>query len=269
MLKLPSRRLCLVIVLCVLLLVGFAIHYGWIAAPNQICEHDAASDQEHCTAHNPVLVLLIQIGKILNDGSAAITALATVFLAYITFKLASITREMHIADRAWVFAVNILGQWEASNVAGQYNWRFRPVWRNSGDTPTRRLVIYCECELLNSSLRQGFDFTKTVRPAGSGLLPPNSNMHGGVAPVYPGAAITPQDIVDVQSGRKFLYLWGWALYQDVFETTPKHITRFCFQITPIGDPLVFNPQALPNQPGSISFNYLHHMEGNCADDECI
>jgi hypothetical protein len=74
--------------------------------------------------------------------------------------------------------------------------------------------------------------------------------------------------LDAQAGRKFIYLWGWVRYFDVFPRTPEHITRFCWLIVPVGDPLAFVPGAAPNQPGSLSFGSLHHSEGNCADEEC-
>jgi hypothetical protein len=80
----------------------------------------------------------------------------------------------------------------------------------------------------------------------------------------PKAAISLQDILDSQHGTKWLYIWGWARYSDVFANTPQHITRFCWVITPVGDPLAFDP----NVPSGIDFQTVHHTEGNCADDEC-
>lgn len=72
----------------------------------------------------------------------------------------------------------------------------------------------------------------------------------------------------IQSGRKFLYLWGWVRYFDVFDTAEKdeHITRFCCQMVPGGDPVAFNP--LANPPDGIKWDHISHATGNCADDEC-
>ena len=91
-----------------------------------------------------------------------------------------------------------------------------------------------------------------------------ANTMGGAAPLIPAAPITPQDIIDAQNGRKFIYLWGWAKYFDVFPRTPEHITRFCWLILVAGDPLSFNPA----QPNSTTFATANHIEGNCADEEC-
>ena len=113
-----------------------------------------------------------------------------------------------------------------------------------------------------------FDFTYTdpASPPGPGLLGPKMPGTGGQAPHFPSAAITPQDILDIQGNRKFLYLWGWARYSDILPNTPRRITKFCWQIFVAGDPLAFNPSV---DPQSIRFSNVHQARGNCADDECV
>src|SRR2546428_13887982 len=183
---------------------------------------------------------------------------------------AHIAKEALITDkRAFVFAISLFYYWEPGPIAGLYNFRLRPQWQNSADTPTKRMTVYTACEIRNTPLPQGFAFVETTTP-GTGLLPPKNSQQGGVAPLPPQAAITPQDILDVQAGRKFIYLWGWAKYFDVFSGTSKHVTRFCWLIVVTGDPMTFNPNApgVPPAPGTLAFTYLHHTEGNCADDEC-
>jgi hypothetical protein len=90
-------------------------------------------------------------------------------------------------------------------------------------------------------------------------------MFGGIAPGE--AAITPQDIVDVQESRKLVYLWGWIRYNDVFPETPQHISHFCWLITATGNPRNFIPNT-PGQPPTahtLAFQNLLHTEGNYAD----
>jgi hypothetical protein len=88
---------------------------------------------------------------------------------------------------------------------------------------------------------------------------------GGLAPTPPIAAVTSQNLWDVQQGRQFLYLWGWVRYFDVFPNTKQHITRFCWMVMPVGDPFTY----VPNDPQhTLRFDNIHHTEGNCADDEC-
>jgi hypothetical protein len=99
-------------------------------------------------------------------------------------------------------------------------------------------------------------------------MPPMFELQGGIAPDLSGGPITPQDILDSQAGRKFIYLWGWIKYQDIFPETEQHITRYCWQIVTTGDPLKFAPntQGRPPTPGALSFSNRHHTEGNSIDD---
>jgi hypothetical protein len=217
------------------------------------------------------------LGAFVIENNAAITALATLLIAIFTIVLAGVsdrqaklTKEAFIDDkRAFIFAIELAAFHEPDAASGSYVWRFRPQWRNSGDTPTRRMSLYVECELRNTPLPPGFRF-EDRRPSGVGMIAPKANAFGGIAPVPPQAAITPQDIVDSQAARKFIYLWGWAKYFDVFPSTNQHITRFCWLITPVGDPRAFVPNTpgFPPAPGTMAFGFVHHDEGNCADNEC-
>lgn len=180
-----------------------------------------------------------------------------------------IARDAMIAgERAFVFATNVQPFWERGQTADAYNWRFRPVWQNSGDTPTRNMKMHVECALRDAGLPLGFNFDYPTAEIGTALIPPKIITRGGIAPQIPRAPISPQDILDVQQGRKILYLWGWARYFDVFPNTPQHITRFCWVILPIGDPLSYVPGQLVNGQETLTFNWILHFEGNCADEEC-
>lgn len=214
----------------------------------------------------------------LDKYNGAVTAVATVFIGVFTFVLACVThrqarltKEALIADkRAFVFTTDFAKLWEHGDSAGVYNWRFRPLWNNSGDTPTKDLTQFTACEIRNTMLPDGFDFNPAgIRP-GTGLLPPKSQLTGGQAPTPPQAAISPQDVEDSQAGRKFIYLWGWARYSDVFPETKQHITRFCWLIVATGGPKTFDPSISgdPPTPGALRFQFILHHEGNCADDEC-
>jgi hypothetical protein len=202
----------------------------------------------------------------ITAAATAAIAVFTIVLVAVTNRQAKLTKEALIADKqAFVFAEGIFSNWEVGGQPGLYNWRFRPIWRNSGDTPTRNLVIQTNCELRNSPLPLGFNFSSST-PTGGGLLGPGATANGGMAPAMPGAAITPQDIKDVQNGTKFLYLWGSARYHDVFPKTPQHVTRFCWAIIVDGDPFAFTPGAIAPAPGSLRFENIHMAEGNSTDD---
>ena len=225
----------------------------------EICLKDEYTGQKDCATYHVALVWLWQVGKTFGDFGIAITAIATVAIAGFTWTLwkaserqASLSREALIADqRAFIFATELKN--EGTPFQGAYHWVFRPIWHNSGDTPTKNLRIYTECTLRNSPLQLGFDFTRTTSKPGVGLIPPKSTKIGGVGTQAP---ITPSDIIDIQNSRKFLYVWGWATYRDVFPETPQHITRFCWKIVPAGDPHSFNPAVPPPAIDALRFELL-------------
>jgi hypothetical protein len=209
--------------------------------------------------------ILVGLGALQIIGVAV--QLVLLFLAFRESRRASdIAREaMVAAQRAFVFAVNVGGVYELDQNKQQWNWRLRALMRNSGNTPTKNLTMRTACLLLNHQLPKNFDFDGNMTASiGTGMLGPKADGLTGIAPASPDPALTPQDIIDVQNGRKWIYLMGWLRYYDVFPETSQHITRYCWLVTPAGDPLKFTPA----NPGEVTFPSIHHFEGNCADDEC-
>jgi hypothetical protein len=217
------------------------------------------------------------------DNRDAITAVATIFIALFTLTLWWSTdkmwqeakrageiaeRAMVAGERAFVFPTGVLNPyWEIDAVSGLYNWRFRIEWRNSGETPTKKMRMNIECVLRDTELPRGFDFNYQTSDIGTALIPPQTTVLSGIAPRAPAPAITPQDILDVQAGRRWLYVYGWAKYFDVFPNTKEHVTRFCWIIMPMGNPMTFKPD-VKDIPEPLRFPSVHFFEGNCADDEC-
>jgi hypothetical protein len=215
-------------------------------------------------------------GKFFGENYGGISAFATVIVAAFTVTLwaatsrqAQLTKDALIANnRAFVFVPSFGQFWERDPNSTRYNWRLRPTLRNSGGTPTRNATMYVECEIRNTLLPVGYPFSRQAENIANVTIPPRFELSGGLVPRT--AAITPQDLIEVQNGRKFIYLWGDIRYSDVFPHTPSHITRYCYQITVIGDPLSFYPNT-PGQPptqGTLAFQMLHHLEGNCMDESC-
>ena len=171
-------------------------------------------------------------GRFIDAHHDGITALATVVIAAFTCTLwlatsrqAELTKEALIADkRAFVFATGITPMWELDAATNQYDWRIRPNWQNSGDTPTRNLRLYVDSEFRNTALPTNFRFIEGQIPPGTGLLGPKQMSLGGAAPMLPNAALRPQDVVDLINGTRFFYLWGWVRYFDVFPGTDEHVT---------------------------------------------
>jgi hypothetical protein len=215
-------------------------------------------------------------GNFITENSNGITAFAALIVAGFTITLwsatnrqALLTKEALIGNnRAFVFVPSFGQYWERDPATNRYNWRLRPILRNSGGTPTRNMTMFVECEIRNTPLPAGYSFTPQAGNTATVTIPPNLDLQGGQVPRMPGAAITPQDIIDVQNGRKFIYLWGVLRYSDVFPRTRPHITRYCYIITATGDPLTFVPNTpgQPPTPGTLAFQMTHHSEGNSIDE---
>jgi hypothetical protein len=214
----------------------------------------------------------------LQTYNGAVTAAATVaigaftlVLVFVSNRQAKLTKEAIIIDkRAFVFAVAFHQAYEPNPITKLYDWRFRPILRNAGETSTKNLRMYVSCEVRNSILPPGYSFGYQAKDVAGGTIAPKLDVRGGLAPPFPQSAVTAQDLVDSQAGRKFIYLWGWIEYFDRFSRTKKHVTRYCWLIGAVGDPLKFvpNTNAMPPTPGALAFENLHHNEGNCIDDEC-
>lgn len=177
---------------------------------------------------------------------------------------ADIARDAMIAgERAFVFALGVNPYFFSDAGTKQLHWRFRAMLKNSGDTPTRNTRMHSKCVVLDKPLALGFDFDYQTTEIGTALLGPNFETQGGIAPNPSEPAISPQDIADVQAGTKFMYFWGWVRYSDVFPGTPRYLSRYCWQLMPIGDAFI----AEPTQEQMVKFPTVLHREGNCIDDE--
>jgi hypothetical protein len=115
------------------------------------------------------VVSAVQIGFLIRaDKTARISAEAAK-------KSVDISEASMIAGaRAFVSTAELVPTWEHDKTTGRYSWRFRPTWKNSGNTPTKNLKLYSACELRNTPLPQGFDFDQTITAPGVGLIPPQS-----------------------------------------------------------------------------------------------
>jgi hypothetical protein len=175
-------------------------------------------------------------------------------------------QETLVANKRAFISADSFGQyWEQDILAERFNWRFRPSWRNAGQTPTKNATMYVSCEVRNAPLPPGYRFEFPKDEVATAFVSAEGGLFGSVAPRI--SAFTPQEIRDAAENRKFIYLWGWMRYNDVFPNTPQHITHFCWQIVTAGDPFGFipNTQGQPPTLGTLTFNFLQYTEGNYAD----
>ncbi|HEX3700983.1 MAG TPA: hypothetical protein VHV27_09950, partial [Phenylobacterium sp.] len=70
---------------------------------------------------------------------------------------------------------------------------------------------------------------------------------------------TAADIADAQVQRKYVFLWGWAAYNDAFEGTKRHLTHFCYVLIPVGD-------GSKRDPNAVRWDYVQSPQGNYFKD---
>ena len=207
---------------------------------------------------------LVGLGALQIGG--IIAQLILLFFAFRESRRASdIAHDAMVASqRAFVFVIGAVGRWELDAASQKYNWRLVAHLSNTGNTATKNMRMHSNCVLMSSPLPKGFNFDYITANTGTGLIGPKLTAYGGQVPPMPNPALTPQDLLDAQQGRKWLYIMGWVRYFDIFPGTPERITRYCFLVTPSGDPFSFSPA----HPDGMVFPTFHHFENNCADDGC-
>jgi hypothetical protein len=212
----------------------------------------------------------------IRDPIALLTYLLvtlTSALAAYTYRLwgaaveqASLTQQMFILEkRAFVHAVTLIPYPEIDSLGLNYNWRFRPLLRNAGETNANHVSMCLECVVRNTPLPYNYDFSNLSSPIGSGFFGPKMDLEGGSAPPTGVAAVTPADIEAAQGGEKFIYLIGWINYFDIFTPDLRHETHYCWQVIPVGNAFKFSAadaDGTAGRPVPIKFNSLHHEYGN-------
>jgi hypothetical protein len=141
---------------------------------------------------------------------------------------------------------------------GRLFWRVRPMWTNTGETPTRKLIVVVGHEISDLPIGDNFEFI-----AERHNLPAMIAAHGVIEsePFDVPAAV----MEEVQAGKKHLYVWGVAWYRDVFPESPERITKFCVEATNLtGDPkLEWHKDKNP-----FDIQFITYKRHNCTDDEC-
>jgi hypothetical protein len=108
-------------------------------------------------------------------------------------------------------------------------WNFRPIFVNSGETPTRRLINGLEAitllkEPTVEEFFNGGGYQEPEKKISSGIIGPKLKVNGG------NISIEKEEIFLAYTGIHFLYIFGFAEYNDVFVGTQRHRTEFCFRI---------------------------------------
>ncbi len=191
----------------------------------------------------------------LEDAKTAASAARDgAFAARDNVEIAKLT--MVARDRAYVHHGGF--RWISHPSGGDFFWRIRPQWINSGNTPTRNMGSHVDYSLRDHPLPEDFVFSY-VRGDIPAMIPPHGQIEGG------HRDISADDLLLIRDGKKFFYAWGTADYRDVFPDTPDRVTKFCAAATNIsGDP--HKAWHATENPLEIMFAVYHRH--NCTDEDC-
>jgi hypothetical protein len=78
----------------------------------------------------------------------------------------------------------------------------------------------------------------------------------------PTLRVTASELLAKQPA--YVYLYGWATYRDIFNGTPLHLTKFCYQSQFTGNPVAATTKGLVRHGGLCTVGEWR----NCTDDDC-
>lgn len=147
-------------------------------------------------------------------------------------------------QRAFVRVLNFPWLWRPdTDRPGKYFYDITPVVENDGNTPTVDMRIVVSSQLRDTPLPDDFEFSY------DGIEPALSLIGSHQSIGAHRAIILDDDLLLVQQGKKFFYIWGTITYRDVFENTAQHTTKFCTEINRVmGNPL--DPRDPSNPKGT-------------------
>lgn len=157
----PSwRKIILVLALSAAAIILAAWESNLLPATADICEesHDGS---EHCDSYNIFFAVAWNMAKAADHWSVSVTALATVLLAYITYRLVRLGRDQAKTSRAQLRAYmgHLGAHFESVAKDGDQAGSVKYFEKNSGSTPALKTVMF-----------------RHIEPFPLGILPPSQMM---------------------------------------------------------------------------------------------
>ena len=205
-----------------------------------------------------------------------VAAAATIAIAWFTWTLRNSTERLFLAgekqiavarrsadiaedslvklQRAFIFPADIEVAVWGEGAERSFNFRMR--WENSGPTPALDFRQHFNWGRFNGPMNPEYQLSDIgiPNPSPNYVAPKGVRRSGSFT-------LSAQHAAEIMGGQITLYFWGWVTYRDIFQSTPEHITRFCWQAFPTGD----DPLA---DGGFIEWAFHVHNRGNCVDEGC-
>ena len=205
--------------------------------------------------------------KFFIGKSAAWTAIFTCALVVFSFLLYRSNQQANetslAVQRAFLTYVPMQPSWskvpsaEKNEIISGYNFNMALV--NNGTTPTKSAIYQVNIAVSNSAPSKGLDFSSLQQSEKTPYVF-GPRFAAQVKPVF----VSLTDIEAVSQAKKHIFIWGWAVYRDIFDGTPTRLTEFCNEVTePVWTkPTHTDPSA---EMGSL---FLPCPTYNCYDENC-
>lgn len=206
------------------------------------------------------------------------TAIFTGMLTLFTYKLYQVATVTNETARATQRAFVTLG---GIGVGPEFNGtdgkrvaqEFAITWTNTGTTPATSAILQGNSKPFIEGLPKGYEFE---------LLPEKT--HTVFAPKgtsQVNIAIPWAILVDAWHGRSRLFIWGTAIYKDIFPGDPERLSEFCIELTHLTAGYKIPPKVPAGKPApTASFDDANSMivgyqwqacnidTHSCYDEDC-
>lgn len=102
---------------------------------------------------------------------------------------------------------------------------FNIIWKNSGMTRANNFINFIQAKIFEHGIPENFDFKKL--PEG---IPIPGFINGGSVISSSNIIVNKSDLELVKSSERALYILGGAIYNDMFNGTPKHHAYICARV---------------------------------------
>jgi hypothetical protein len=137
-------------------------------------------------------------------------------------------------------------------------WRFEYGLTNSGRLPVKNIIAQMSISLGDKRPDRGLDFN---------TLPQGPTIQTVIGPGFSFSAqpleVSVEDMKDVASGKKHLFLWGWATYDDGL-SGKKRLTEFCTDFTNVA----FSKPDPTDPTSTLIADWPPCQVHDCYDDQC-
>jgi hypothetical protein len=157
------------------------------------------------------------------DVFTGILALATLILAWMAIRQ---SKDNRVVQRAHVFPQQPQHQFLIDQNGAIFGLRLWIPWKNSGVTPADAVNSLIGATWVQNPNDFQFGVVTQQGRQQPFVLGPTAEIASGTVDIG-----TPHinDLLIHRTGAQFF--WGWARYQDAFQSTSRHVVEFCFRVT--------------------------------------